>query len=359
MPKVDRFLKAVKDYDGSDLHLLSGTVPKIRIHGRLRPLNLPSLEESQAREILYEILDEGKRERFERTNDLDFAYEIPDMARFRVNYFRHKDGIGGVFRMIPMRIRTLEELQIPTVVESFCHLRNGLVLVTGPTGSGKSTTLAALVDYINRSFSRLVITIEDPIEYVHSDNRSVIIQRELWRDTESFADALREAARQDPDVILVGEMRDLETIRLAISLAEMGFLVFATLHTNNAAKTIDRIINVFPQEQQAQIRTMLSFSLKGVLSQLLIPLADGKGRVPACEILFATSGLPNIIREGRVDKIVSEIQGGRGKGMQLMDDSIIELYKKKTISARDAYMKVLDKRRFEEILASEGEKVDW
>ena len=359
MAKVDKFLKAVRDYDGSDLHILSGTVPKIRIHGRLRPLSVPVIDAEHAELLLCEILDAQKRERFEKTHDIDFAYEVEGIARFRVNYFRHKDGMGGVFRMIPMRIRSLKELRIPTVIESFCHLRNGLVLVTGPTGSGKSTTLAALIDYINRNFTRLVITIEDPIEYVHTNIHSVIQQRELWRDADSFASALREAARQDPDVILVGEMRDLETIRLAISLAEMGFLVFATLHTNTAAKTIDRIINVFPPEQQPQIRTMLSFSLKGVLSQTLIPRADGKGRVPACEILFATSGLPNIIREGRVDKIVSEIEAGRGRGMQVMDDAVIELYKEGVITGQDAYMKVLDKRRFENILKEEGKSAEW
>jgi len=275
MARIDKFLKAVHDYEGSDLHILSGTVAKIRIYGRLRPLNLPPMKDEQVRSLLYEILDERKRRRFEEKKELDFAYSVPGLARFRVNYFCHKDGMGGVFRLIPTRIRTLEELNIPSVVESFCHLRNGLVLVTGPTGSGKSTTLAALIDYINRNFSKHVITIEDPIEYVHTNKRSVITQRELHRDTPSFAEALREAARQDPDVILVGEMRDLETMRLAISLAEMGFLVFATLHTNTAAKTIDRIINVFPPEQQPQIRTMLSYSLKGVLSQTLIPRREG------------------------------------------------------------------------------------
>ncbi len=359
MARIDKFLKAVRDYDGSDLHILAGTVPKIRIHGRLRPLNLPAMTDDQTRSLLYEILDSEKSRRFEKNKEIDFAYEVGGLARFRVNYFLHKDGMGGVFRLIPVKIRTLEELNIPTVVESFCHLRSGLVLVTGPTGSGKSTTLAALIDYINRNFSKHVITIEDPIEYVHSDKRSVITQRELHRDTPSFADALREAARQDPDVILVGEMRDLETMRLAISLAEMGFLVFATLHTNTAAKTIDRIINVFPPEQQPQIRTMLSYSLKGVLSQTLIPRADGKGRVPACEILFWTLGLPNIIREGRVDKIVSEIEAGRGRGMQKMDDSVIALYKRGLITPYDAYMKVLDKKRFERILEKEGKKVAW
>ena len=359
MARIDKFLKAVHEYQGSDLHILSGTVPKIRIHGRLRPLNLPALDEEQARSLLFEILDDERRDRLERMRELDFAYELRGMARFRVNFFFHRDGVGGVFRMIPVRILSLEELNIPTVIEAFCGLRNGLVLVTGPTGSGKSTTLAALIDYINRNFCRHIITIEDPIEYVHVNKKSVVVQRELHRDSGAFADALREAARQDPDVVLVGEMRDLETIRLAVSLAEMGFLVFATLHTNTAAKTIDRIINVFPPEQQAQIRTMLSYSLKGVLSQTLIPRADEKGRVPACEVLFWTTGLPNIIREGRVDKVVSEIEAGRGRGMQKMDDSIIDLYKKGVIKAEDAYMKVLDKKRFEKVLAEEGKEVTW
>jgi twitching motility protein PilT len=235
---------------------------------------------------------------------------------------------------------------MPPVVEEFAHLRSGLVLVTGPTGSGKSTTLAALIDYINRNFEKHIITIEDPIEYTHENKRSVVTQREVHHDARSFAQALRAATREDPDVVLVGEMRDLETIGLAITLAEMGLLVFATLHTNHAAKTIDRIIDVFPYDQQPQIRTMLSTSLKAVCSQLLCRRKDGKGRLPVAEILKSSSGLPNIIREGKIEKIATVIEGGRGEGMQRMDDNILERHRAGLISAEEAFMKAFEKQRF-------------
>jgi twitching motility protein PilT len=354
MAKIDRFLKAVKEYEGSDLHLLAGIVPKIRIHGKLKPLEMPIMSNKKCTELLLDILTDSQKTRFLQKYDLDFAYQVPGVARFRVNYFMQRHGIGGVFRLIPTELRSLSELGIPTVVERFAELKSGMVLVTGPTGSGKSTTLAALIDYINRNYSKHIITIEDPIEYVHNNNKSVITQRELWHDTNTFADALRAASREDPDVVLVGEMRDLETISLAVSLAEMGLLVFATLHTNHAAKTVDRIIDAFPIEQQPQIRTMLSVSLKGVLSQLLIPRKDGKGRIPVCEILFATSGLPNIIREGRTEKIATVIEGGRGMGMQRMDDSILKACKENIIDVREAYIKAIEKQRFISLMKQAG-----
>lgn len=354
MAKIDRFLKAVKEYKGSDLHLLAGVVPKIRIHGKLKPLEMPPMTNQKCTELLLEILTDSQKIRFMQKYDLDFAYQVPDVARFRVNYLMQRQGVGGVFRIIPTDIEALGDLGIPTVVERFAELKSGLVLVTGPTGSGKSTTLAALIDYINRNYSRHIITIEDPIEYVHLNRKSVITQRELWHDTNTFADALRAASREDPDVVLVGELRDLETISLAISLAEMGLLVFATLHTNHAAKTVDRIIDVFPTEQQPQIRTMLSVSLKGVLSQLLIPRKDGKGRVPVCEILFATSGLPNIIREGRTEKIASVIEGGRGTGMQRMDDSILQVCRDDLVDIREAYIRAIEKQRFTSLMQQAG-----
>jgi twitching motility protein PilT len=354
MAKIDKFLKAVREYEGSDLHILSGTVPKIRIHGQLQPLEMPPMSNKQATGLLLEILSDSQKIRFLQKFDIDFAYQVADVARFRVNFFMQRQGIGGVFRLIPTEIKPLAELGIPVVVERFAELRSGLVLVTGPTGSGKSTTLAALLDYINRNYSKHIITIEDPIEYVHTNKKSVITQRELWHDTNSFADALRAAGREDPDVVLVGEMRDLETISLAVSLAETGLLVFATLHTNHAAKTVDRIIDVFPTEQQPQIRAMLSFSLKGVLSQLLIPRKDRKGRIPVCEVLFATTGLPNIIREGRTEKIATVIEGGRGMGMQRMDDSIIQACRSDQVDVREAYIKAIDKQRFAALMKQAG-----
>jgi len=354
MAKIDKFLKAVREYKGSDLHLLAGVVPKIRIHGQLQPLDMPPISNKKCTQLLLEILSDTQKQRFLKKYDIDFAYQVPGVARFRVNFFMQRQGIGGVFRIIPTEIKRLTELGIPTVAERFAELKSGLVLVTGPTGSGKSTTLAALVDYINRNYSKHIITIEDPIEFVHMNKKSVITQRELWHDTNTFADALRAASREDPDVVLVGEMRDLETISLAISLAETGLLVFATLHTNHAAKTVDRMIDVFPTEQQPQIRTMLSFSLKGVLSQLLIPCKDLKGRIPVCEILFSTSGLHNIIREGRTEKIASVIEGGRGMGMQRMDDSIIAACKQDLVDIREAYIKAVEKQRFAMLLKQAG-----
>jgi twitching motility protein PilT len=336
----------VRDHKGSDLHLCSGMPPKIRVHGKLRALKQNPMTNDQVEDLLLEVLDERRRTIFREKNDLDWAYALPGVARFRCSYFRQIHGMGGVFRLIPEEILPVEALGVPLDTERFCKLRNGLVLCTGPTGSGKSTTLAALIDKINRNHSRHIITIEEPIEFVHENKKSTITQREVGVDTASFAEALRNASRQDPDVILVGELRDLETIGLAITAAEMGNLVFATLHTNSAAKTIDRIIDVFPEDQQNQVRIMLSVALKGIVAQLLIPKKDGKGRAAVTELLFWDMALGNIIREGAIHKIVSLIESGRGSGMQLMDDSIMQRYKEGSITADHAYLWGSEKKRF-------------
>ena len=354
MAQIDKMFRALKDQGASDLHLQAGQPPKFRIHGRLEPLNMPVLSNAEAEKILMEILDERKKRKFLRRMDLDFAYEVEGVARFRCNYLRQHNGIGAVFRIIPTKIKTLEDLTVPLVLRKFCDLRAGLVLVTGPTGSGKSTTLAAMIDYINTNYSKHIITIEDPIEFVHENKKSVLTQREVGADTESFARGLKAAAREDPDVVLVGEMRDLETISLAITCAEMGNLVFGTLHTNSAAKTIDRIIDVFPEEQQEQIRTMLSVSLQGVCAQLLMRKVDGQGRVPVNEVLIGSSALSAIIREGAVHKITTYIEGNRGEGMQLMDDSIMARLKDGLVSPNEAYMKAIDKSRFEHLRGKGG-----
>ncbi len=345
---LDRYLKMLGDADGTDLHVMAGVKPKFRIHGKLVPVDgEETWSDDQVRDYLLPLLDDKRRELFLKRHDLDWAYALPGVARFRVNYFVQQHGMGGVFRLIPHVIRSCKELGVPEVVESYAHLRNGLVLCTGPTGSGKSTTLAALIDYVNRNFHRHIITIEEPIEYVHNSKRSYITQREVGEDAKSFAQALRAATRQDPDVILVGELRDLETIGLAITAAELGSLVFATLHTNSAAKTIDRIIDVFPESQQNQVRTMLSVALKGVIAQLLIPKKDASGRVPVNEILLWSFSLGNMIREGSIYKIVSLIEAGRGEGMQLMDDGIMQRYREGSIDAQHAYLWAQDKKRFE------------
>ncbi len=350
MAVIDKFFRALKDQGGSDLHLQAGQPPKFRVHGRLEPLNMPPLSNKEAHKILDEILSEPQRKHWASNWDLDFSYELDGIARFRCNYLMHQGGVGAVFRIIPTKIMSIEELGVPQSIKRFCTIRTGLVLVTGPTGSGKSTTLASMIDEINATASKHIITIEDPIEFVHPNKSCVVTQREIGSDTESFSTALRAAAREDPDVVLVGEMRDLETISLAITSAETGNLVFGTLHTNSAAKTIDRVIDVFPEEQQAQIRTMLSVSLQGVVAQLLLRRADGGGRVPVNEVLISSPALGAIVREGAIHKVVSYIESGRGEGMQLMDDSILARLKAGMVSPNEAYMKSSDKSRFEHLV---------
>jgi twitching motility protein PilT len=354
MPRIDELFHYLKDHKGSDLHLAAGLEPRIRVHGSLEPVEgWPVLTHDALLGLLREIASEEDWEEYETTGDLDFAYGLPGVARFRANFLRQENGGGAVFRIIPEKIVPLEDLNLPKAIESLAHLQQGLVLVTGPTGSGKSTTLAAIIDRINTTYTKHIVTIEDPVEFVHTSKKSVFSQREVGTDTESFGAALRAAIRQDADVILVGEMRDLETISLAVTAAEMGALVFGTLHTNGAANTIDRLIDAFPAEEQAQIRTTLAESIAGIVSQLLLRTADGQGRVAVNEILLKTPGLANIVREGNTPMLTSVIQGGRAQGMQLMDDALMALVEQKKITARDAYLKAANKARFEPLVKDE------
>jgi twitching motility protein PilT len=346
MATIDRLFDAMLAEDGSDLHLAEGQPPKIRRHGRLVTLDQPALTGEMMRGYLQGICSAERWQHFLEAGDADFAYAYADKARFRSNYFNQTHGMGAVFRTIPSRIKTLAELNLPPVLKSFGLLRSGMVLVTGPTGSGKSTTLAAIIDLINETSARHILTIEEPIEFVHPNKRSIVCQREVGTDLHSFADGLRTAGRQDCDVILVGEMRDYETISLAVSAATTGSLVFGTLHTNSAVKTVDRIIEAFPAAQQAQIRTMLADSLKGVCAQILLRTADDKGRIACNEILLSNSALANTIREGKTPNIRNIIQAGRNQGMQLMDDAIQKYLADQKITGEEAYMKATDKTRF-------------
>jgi twitching motility protein PilT len=355
MAKIDSYFQKLKDAGASDLHLLVGAPPKLRIHGELEPIaGEPVQTQAALEELLFEIIDSRQKSKFQKTNDLDFAYGLEGVARFRCNFLMQKMGLGAVFRIIPERIKTIAELNLPKAVEKFAHIPSGLILVTGPTGSGKSTTLAAIIDLVNSTYSRHILTIEDPIEFVHQNKNCLITQREVGQDTRSFANALRAAGREDADVVLVGEMRDLETISLAITLSEMGQLVFGTLHTNNAAKTIDRVVDVFPSDQQSQVRTMLSDSLRGIVSQQLVRTKDGKGRAAVLEILFGSPALANIIREGKTQQIVSIIQGGKSEGMQSLDHGLMELIQKGVIHPEEAYRKAQDKKIFEQLLKTQS-----
>ncbi|GIX48243.1 MAG: twitching motility protein PilT [Candidatus Tectimicrobiota bacterium] len=346
---IDALLRQALEHGASDLHLRVGMPPRIRVHGQLRPL--PGAEAPwHDGQGLLELLDAEQRQRFQAGHELDCAYEIPGVARFRVNVLRQRNTIGAVFRVIPSHIRPLEELGLPPVVFELARLEQGLVLVTGPTGCGKSTTLAAIIDYINRESHKHIVTIEDPIEFVHSNKKSLITQREVGRDTLSFAAAVRAVLREDPDIILIGELRDLETISLAITAAETGHLVFGTLHTRTAASTVDRLIDVFPPAQQGQIRTMLAETLKGVIAQQLLLRADGQGRLPAVEILIGTPAVANLIRDGKTYQIPSVIQTGRREGMQTMDQAILELLRQKRITPQEAYRKAVDKETYQQYL---------
>ena len=325
---LDAALVALIEAGGSDLHLTVGVPPTIRVHGELQPLpGLPVLTASDLQQAIYSLLTQRQREQFENNLELDLSYSIPGRARFRVNVFQQRDAIGSVMRVIPFEIKSIEELAIPQQVSDFAKLPRGFVLVTGPTGSGKSTTLAALIDIINRERACHIMTVEDPIEFLHEHKKSVINQRELGTDTQSFGSALKHVLRQDPDVILVGEMRDLETIQVALTAAETGHLVFGTLHTQDAPQTVDRIIDVFPPHQQEQIRVMLAGSLQGVVCQQLLKTTDGKGRIAACEVMVATSGIKNLIREGKTHQMYSALQAGKSHGMVTMDQSLANLVK--------------------------------
>ena len=350
MGQLDEWLRALKDGGGSDLHLAAGTVPRIRMKGELAALEGASaLDDAALRNVLREVLSEEQWHTYEDEGDLDFAYGLAGVARFRGNYLVQENGAAAVFRIVPEEILSSESLGLPPAITELADLSKGLVLVTGPTGSGKSTTLAAIIDNINRNHTKHIVTIEDPVEFVHENKSSVLSHREVGAHTGSFAAAVRAAIRQDADVVLVGEMRDRETIEMAITAAEMGLLVFGTLHTNGAAKTIDRIVDAFPASEQPQIRISLSESLVGVVSQLLVPTVDGEGRVAVNEILLRTSGLPNLIREGNISMIGSVIQAGKQDGMQSMDDALWGLVQSGKIGARDAYLKASDKARFESL----------
>jgi twitching motility protein PilT len=347
MAKLDDLLRILGEGGGSDLHLAAGESPRFRTRGELAPVEgWGVLTDEELRGLLAEIATAAQWRDFETQLDADFAYGLPGVARFRANYFVQNHGVGAVFRVIPEKILSIEDLGLPPAVASLTDLDKGLVLVTGPTGSGKSTTLAALIDHINATRSRHIVTIEDPVEFVHANKRSVISHREVGAHTEGFGPALRSAIRQDADVVLVGEMRDTETIGLAVTAAEMGLLVFGTLHTNNAPKTVDRIVDAFPAREQNQVRLSLSESLAGIVSQLLLPTANGKGRCAVHEILLRTSGLANVIREGNTTMLGSLIQSGRGAGMQCMDDGLHAAVESGQVLSTDAYMKATDKSRF-------------
>ncbi|MBW1922184.1 MAG: type IV pilus twitching motility protein PilT [Deltaproteobacteria bacterium] len=346
MAQIDAFFKLMNDQGASDLHLISGQQPVLRIDGDMERVKYKELDNDTLKAMLYEIAPEDKIKVFEETGDVDFAYEIPGLARYRANFFLQKNGVAAVFREIPSEIMTCEQLGLPKVIQKLATLPRGLVLVTGPTGSGKSTTLAAIVHEANLTRKDHILTIEDPIEFVHKSERAIVNHREVGIHTRSFSAALRGALREDPDIILVGEMRDLETISLAIEASATGHLVFGTLHTMSASKTVDRVIEVFPVNQQEQVRNTLADGIRAVISQTLFKRIDRRGRVAALEIMIATPGVRNLIREGKTFQIPSMIQTGKKYGMQSLDDSIMELLKKKIISAEDAYTKAVEKSKF-------------
>jgi twitching motility protein PilT len=330
----------------SDLHLSSGLPPMIRVHGDVRRINLPPLEHKDVHAMVYDIMNDGQRKFYEENLECDFSFAIPNLARFRVNAFVQQRGAGAVFRIIPSSVLSLEELKAPKIFAEIADQPRGIVLVTGPTGSGKSTTLAAIVNHINETEHGHILTVEDPIEFVHDAKKCLINQREVGPHTLSFANALRAALREDPDVILVGEMRDLETIRLAMTAAETGHLVFGTLHTSSAAKTIDRIIDVFPAEEKEMVRSMLSESLRAVISQTLIKTKDGSGRIAAHEIMIGTPAIRNLIREGKVAQMYSAIQTGQGFGMQTLDQCMLDLVKRNVISVEEGRTRAANKDAF-------------
>jgi len=349
MAALDSLLKTMLEKGGSDLHLTVGLPPKARIYGSLQPIGSTPLDAKQMEAYLKEICPLRRWAEFLEKKDLDLAHEVPGLARFRCNFLYNHWGQAAVFRQIPAKILSFDELKLPEALKKLCHLDQGLVVVTGPTGSGKSTTLAAMIDYINTNFARHIITIEDPIEFVHQSKKSTIVHREVGEHTESFEAALKGAMRHDPDLLLLGEMREMETIKLALSCASMGMLVFGTLHTNNAPKTVDRIINTFPADEQNQVRVMLAGCLSGVVAQLLCKRVP-KGRVAVHEILLQHEALPNTIRSGQIANIRSLIEGGASEGMITMDNSLMARVKDGTIEAKEAYMKGANKALFAPLL---------
>src|SRR6202050_30429 len=348
MAAIDPYLTQVIERDGSDLHFLAGDPPRVRQYGELKALSNEKLSAEKVKAALYEIMPKLALERFEAKDGTDFAYSMPGVARFRVNVLRQLNGMGGVFRVIPSKARTADELKLPDAVRNLCKVNSGLILVTGKTGSGKSTTLAAMIDDINTREKGHILTIEDPIEFVHTRKNCLISQREIGVHATSFSSALHSALREDPDVILVGELRDLETMSIAVTAAEMGILVMGTLHTNGAAQTVDRMVNAFPSDKQSHVRTMLSTSLRGVVSQQLIQKADKQGRVAALEILVNTPAVANLIRQGKMDQLENAMQSGSATGMKLMDTAIQALLDSRQISGKEAFKKAINKSKFEQ-----------
>jgi len=355
MVTIDQLLYTTVHHMGSDLHLKAEGPPLVRIHGDLVQLEMDPLSPDETKDLSLSILSEAQRARFEEELELDFAYEIPGLARFRGNVYQQKGAVQSAFRVIPLRIQTMEELSLPPVCRYFSERPRGLVLVTGPAGSGKSTTQAAMIDYINGNYPLHVVTVEDPLEFIHEDRQALINQRELDTDTLSFANALKFVLRQDPDVILIGEMRDLETIHLAITAAETGHLVFGTLHTTDAVQTVDRVIDVFPTYQQQQVRMQLAVNLIGVISQTLIKRADGQGRLAAFETLVAISAVRNLIRENTTYQIGSLIQTGQRHGMQSLDQSLAELYQKRLVTYSDALEKATNVHEYKALVGEEAD----
>ncbi len=351
MATLPDLLKQTVELSGSDLHLSIGSPPRVRVHGELQKLDYPELTPSDTKSLSYEVLTDAQKKRFEETLELDFSFGIRGVARFRCNMFNQKGAVGAVYRQIPEKVRTFEDLGLPTVLAKMAERPRGLVLVTGPTGSGKSTTLAAMIDKINTERHGHILTVEDPIEYLHQHKNCLINQRELHSDTHSFTNALRAALREDPDVVLIGEMRDLETVESALRIAETGHLTFATLHTNSASSTITRIIDVFPSHQQSQIRTQLSLVVEGIVCQALLPRADGKGRVVSLEILVPTPGIRNLIREDKVHQIYSAMQTGQEKlGMQTMNQSLATLYFRRLITIETAMNASSNREELQEMI---------
>ncbi|MFH1784462.1 MAG: type IV pilus twitching motility protein PilT [bacterium] len=346
MISMDELLHTLRQRDGSDLHITVGTPPQLRIDGELVPLEGDKLDPSTCQRLIYSLLTDSQKERFENNNELDLSFGVRDVGRIRMNVFRQRGCVGASLRAIPSRIQTIEELMLPKVANEFVKLPKGLVLITGPTGAGKSTTLASMIDYLNETRHSHIVTIEDPIEYLHSHKNCIVNQREVGTDTNTFANALKHVLRQDPDIILVGEMRDLETIGAALTIAETGHLVFATLHTTDAAQSINRIIDVFPPHQQPQIRAQLSFVLQGVMCQQLIPRSSGSGRVVAVEVLVVTPAVRNLIREEKSQQIPLVMQTGGKYGMQTMNYALEELYAKRLITYNDAITHTVDPEDF-------------
>lgn len=333
MATLPELLKTMVEHEGSDLHIATNTPPQIRVHGHLQRLNLPDLQPAETKQLVYSVLTDAQKKRFEESLELDFSFGIRGLARFRCNVFNQRGAVGAVYRLIPEKIRSFQDLGLPAVLGTLSERPRGLVLVTGPTGSGKSTTLAAMLDKINTERHDHILTIEDPIEYIHPHKNCLVNQREVHSDTNSFTNALRAALREDPDIVLIGEMRDLETVEAALKIAETGHLTFGTLHTNSAAQTINRIIDIFPANQQSQIRTQLSLVLEGIVCQALLPKADGKGRVVSLEIMVPTAAIRNLIRDDKIHQIYGAMQTGQEKlGMQTANQSLASLYMRKQIS---------------------------